>query len=338
MRIWVDIDNAPHVNIMNPIIKELRNRGHEILITARDYGQTVELLKMKNIPYRLIGKHPGKSFTFKILYLVIRMFQLYFWALDKRIDLALSHGSRSLVLPARLLGIPLITMYDYEYISDYLFKKFSKAILMPHISHDRNERKCLPFPGLKEEIYLWDHKYIPNWDKDLQIEKDKILVILRPPASMAHYHNSKAEEIFEKIIKEISKNKEISAIVVPRTKKQKTEIKNLIRGSKRIIILDKAVDGISMLKKADLVVGGGGTMNREAALLGVPVYSIFKGKTGKIDKWLNQRGRLNFINLKNETGKIPYKETADKKPLVNVRNLKKVISDLIEKIYRTQLS
>lgn len=334
MRIWIDIDNAPHVHIMDPIIKELKNRGHNIQITARDYGQTVELLRMKNISYKLIGKHPGKSFILKILFLVFRMFHLFCWVLDKRIDLALSHGSRSLVLPARFLGIPVITMYDYEYISDYLFKKFSKAILMPFISYNKNKKKYLPFPGLKEEIYLWDHKYDSNWNKEIKIEKNKVIAVLRPPASMAHYHNINAEKIFERILKDVSKNKKVEAIVVPRTKNQKKEMINRFQGLSGIVILDKAVDGISMLKGADLIIGGGGTMNREAALLGIPVYSIFQGKIGKIDKWLSEKGRIKFINSPKEIGEINYKKISKKNHLINILNLKNIICDLIEKVYR----
>jgi predicted glycosyltransferase len=334
MRIWIDIDNAPHVHIMAPIIEELKKNGHNILITARDYGQTIELLKMKNISHKLIGRHPGGNFTLKILFLIFRMFYLFWWAIDKKIDLALSHGSRSLVLPARFLGIPVITMYDYEYVSDCLFKKFSKAILMPAISYNKDNKKYLPFPGLKEEIYLWDHKYNPDWSKGIKVEKDKVLAVLRPPASMAHYHNINAEKTFESILKDISKKVDVEALVVPRTKRQEKEMIDSFQGLDGIIILEKAVDGISMLKGADLVIGGGGTMNREAALLGTPVYSIFQGKTGKIDKWLSEKGKLKFINSPQETVKINYKKTKRKEPLTNVLNLKNIVCGLIEKVYR----
>jgi len=334
MRIWIDIDNAPHVHIMAPIIEELKNRGHNILITTRDYGQTVELLEMKNISYKLIGKHPGGAVILKILFLTFRMFNLFCWASDKRIDLALSHGSRSLILPARSLGIPVITMYDYEYVSDYLFKKFSKSILMPSISYNKHNKKYLPFPGIKEEIYLWDHAYNPNWNKGIKVEKDKVLAVLRPPATMAHYHNINAEKIFERILKDVSKNKKVEALVVPRTKNQEKEMINRFQGLSGIIILDRAVDGISMLKGADLIIGGGGTMNREAALLGIPVYSVFQGKIGKIDKWLCEKGRIKFINSPQEIGKIKYKKINKKNPLINVLNLKIIICELIEKVYR----
>lgn len=333
MRIWIDIDNAPHAQIMPPIIKELKNRGHNIIITARDYGQTVEILKTKGVKYKLIGKHPGKRNTLKGIFIIYRMIRLYFWAFDKNIDLAFSHGSRAMILPARVLGIPVITMYDYEYISNFLFKKFAKAILMPFVSKDENIGKCKGFPGLKEELYLWNHKYCDEWNKNFSLNKNKTIVILRPPATMAHYHNPVAEQIFYSILKKISREKGIYGIVVPRTKNQLKEISKLICDSKDIIILTNAVDGISMIKDSDIIIGGGGTMNREAALLGTPVYSIFQSKIGKVDKWLESKGRMEFISSIKDIEKIKFKKKSKKVPLVNCKNLDKIICNIIENTY-----
>jgi len=329
MRIWIDIDNAPHVQIMDPIIRELERRGHKVLITARDYGHTVELLKMKKRLHILIGKHPGKSKFLKIVFLAYRMFKLYIWAFDKKIDLAFSHGSRSMVLPARFLGIPLIVMYDYEYISDFLFRKFARRIFMPSISAVRENEKCIPFPGLKEEIYLWEHKYKSDWDKGIIFSRGNLLVILRPPASMAHYHNPQAEVIFREVLKQISRLNGISGIVIPRTKVQRKEFMQLTRDMDGITVLPKAVDSISMLKDADLLIGGGGTMNREGALLGTPVYSIFQGRIGKVDRWLVERKRMRFINSIEEIKDIHYEKNLQKTPLVNYRNLREYICNLL---------
>ena len=66
------------------------------------------------------------------------------------------------------------------------------------------------------------------------------------------------------------------------------------KGSK-VVIPKKAVDGLNLLWHSDLVVSGGGTMNREAAALGIPVYSIFRGKTGAVDRQLENEGRLTMI-------------------------------------------
>lgn len=104
----------------------------------------------------------------------------------------------------------------------------------------------------------------------------------------------------------------------------------LVSDIKGIRILTKAVDGISMLKDADLVIGGGGTINREAALLGIPVYSIFQGKRGKVDKWLETKGRITFINSINEVKKIQFKKKKRRDPLVICKNMKKLLADMLE--------
>ena len=328
MRIWIDIDNAPHVHIMEPLISELEERGHRVLITTRDYGHTVELLKMKKRPYILIGKHPGRLIFLKIIFLIYRMLKLYIWAFDKNFDLAFCHGSRSMVIPARLLGIPLVAMYD----SDFLFKIFAKKILMPSLSANIDCSKCIQFPGLKEELYLWEHEYKENWDDGITYSKRNVIAILRPPASMAHYHNPQAEIIFKEVLKQISKIDRLSGILVPRTNAQKDEILQFVRNMNGIVVLPKAVDGISMLKDADLLIGGGGTMNREAALLGVPVYSIFKSKIGKVDKWLEEKNRMKFINSIDDIRNIIYEKNLKKTPLIIYRNLKNYICDILESI------
>ena len=92
---------------------------------------------------------------------------------------------------------------------------------------------------------------------------------------------------------------DVKAIMLPRNKTQETEIRNQypewFKNSKTIIPKG-VVDGLNLLWHSDLAVSGGGTMNREAAALGIPVYSIFKGTTGAVDLKLEQEGRLIMIH------------------------------------------
>ena len=88
-------------------------------------------------------------------------------------------------------------------------------------------------------------------------------------------------------------------IILPRNEKSQ---KNLIFKTwpiwceeKKIIVPDQVVDGLNLIWHSDLVISGGGTMNREAAALGVPVYSIFRGVHGAVDKYLAKHGRLVMI-------------------------------------------
>ena len=338
MRVWIDIDNAPHVWIMEPIIKDLEKRGHKVLITARDYGQTIELLNLKSIPYKRIGSHPGKSKFKKIIGLTGRMISLYIWALDKKIDVAFSHGSRAQVLPAKFLGIPVAIMYDYEFIFEYIFKKFADVIIMPSLIKDEIlkrqgiYKKVKKFKGLKEDLYLWNHTYNGSWHNSVGIDKGKIFVVIRPPATMAHYHNPKSERFFYRVIQEIHNKDDISILVVPRTKIQYKELEMNLSQYRNINLLTHAVDGISMLKDADVVIGGGGTMNREAALLGKRVYSIFKGEKGCVDAWLEEKGWLTFINSEEDIKRLELKKSGGVKRRKGGEGIINYICNTLEKL------
>jgi predicted glycosyltransferase len=62
-----------------------------------------------------------------------------------------------------------------------------------------------------------------------------------------------------------------------------------------LVVPDRAIDAQSLVALADLVVSAGGTMNREAAALGVPVYSTFAGRLGAVDTCLVEQGRLRIL-------------------------------------------
>src|SRR6202012_5888249 len=114
----------------------------------------------------------------------------------------------------------------------------------------------------------------------------------------AHYHNPEAEELFAETLRLLAETPNARAVALPRNAKQGNELRmqwsNVIeRGT--LIIPATPVDGLNLIWFSDLVVSGGGTMNREAAALGVPVYSVFRGKIGAVDRYLSDQGRLTLI-------------------------------------------
>src|SRR5207249_1425110 len=94
-RLWIDLDNTPHVPFFEPIIHELNERGYELLVTARDAFQVCELAEHKRLPYIRIGRHYGKNPFMNIAGLVCRAAELIPHALKAKPLLAVSHGSRS---------------------------------------------------------------------------------------------------------------------------------------------------------------------------------------------------------------------------------------------------
>ena len=116
-KIWIDLDNSPHVPFFAPIIPELKARGFDILLTARDSYQVVELVKYYGIDARIVGRHYGKRKIFKMMGTIWRALQLAYVVRKEKIDLSLSHGSRAAMFASELLGIHGIACTDYEHSS-----------------------------------------------------------------------------------------------------------------------------------------------------------------------------------------------------------------------------
>ena len=144
--------------------------------------------------------------------------------------------------------------------------------------------------------------YVPFFKPDVAIKNDLgladdlIIVTIRPPATEAHYHNPESEMLFSEVLNMLGALDKVKMVILPRNEvKQTAWIKESwpdLLSSGKAVIPDKVVDGLNLLWHSDLVVSGGGTMNREAAALGVPVYSIFRGKIGAVDRYLSENGRL----------------------------------------------
>jgi predicted glycosyltransferase len=300
-RIWIDIDNSPHVPFFVPIIEELRKRGHEVIVTARDAYQVRQLLELYRLPCKVIGRHYGKNRIAKILGTCIRAAQLLPRIFHEQIDLAVSHGSRAQMMCGFALGIPTLLILDYEYIAMMGFIR-PDWIFVPQIIPDSKElkpkRQVLRYPGLKEDVYV--PRLRPNLavGKQLGFDEDDIVVIVRPPAVEAHYHNPEAEVLLEAALNFLTQAPEVRVILLPRNEDQARTLRKTWgkwNRSRKIVIPKHAVDGINLIWFSDLVVSGGGTMNREAAALGVPVYTIFRGKIGAVDRYLQQEGKLILI-------------------------------------------
>jgi predicted glycosyltransferase len=310
-KIWIDLDNTPHVPFFEPIVEELKARGYPLLITARDAFQVCELAEKKIPGYIKVGKHYGKNRLMKGAGLSYRALQLAPLVLRERPLLCLSHGARSQLLVGTMLGIPRLLLEDYEYC------EFPPAMrptwlmtpeAIPDAGLSVEISRIRKYPGLKEDVYAW--KLTPDAQilRDMGIAEGELVATVRPPATEAHYHNPESEKLFESFMNRICREAGARVVLLPRNRRQA----EVIRGQwpawfeqGRTIIPKVAVDGLNLIWHSDLVVSGGGTMNREAAALGVPVYSIFRGRIGAVDKQLAREGRLTLIISPEEAEKIP---------------------------------
>ena len=120
MRIWIDITNTPHVNVLMPIIRHLHEKGQTLIFTARDFSETIPLLKRNGIEPIVYGTYKGKSRIKKVFGLFGRMWTLLFKL--PKFDLAFSLGGNYTSAVAFLRGKKSIVFSD----NDISFKFFSK--------------------------------------------------------------------------------------------------------------------------------------------------------------------------------------------------------------------
>jgi predicted glycosyltransferase len=301
-RIWIDLDNTPHVPFFKPIIAELEARGYVTLVTARDAFQVKDLAERSGLKFTLVGQHYGRNSFMKVFGYFYRTLQLIPSALRFRPSIALSHGSRSQILASNLLRIPTVAIMDYEYtVAPPLGKprwEIVPEVVETKNAHSRDKGRVLKYRGIKEDVYAGTLALDPGILKELRLESARLVITVRPPATEAHYHRPESERLLERFMIRALSMEGAMVVLLPRNGRQADLLAHdhpeWFRLGK-VVIPGHAVDGMNLIWHSDLVVSGGGTMNREAAALGIPVYSIFRGPTGAVDIHLAHQKRLTLI-------------------------------------------
>jgi predicted glycosyltransferase len=286
------------VLVFRPLIEIMRGRGDTVEITARDYAQTLQLLELHGLQAEVIGQHGGRTRTGKARAMAGRLGALRSWAKGRNFDIALAHGSHELTMTARRLRVPSSTTFDYEWawLQHQLGCRAATKVVVPDtIPPERVARygakppKLLQYPGLKEEYYLSDFEPDRSVLSQLDLDPARVLVVLRPPPDVSLYHRH-SNPLFPETLEHLGRLEDVHAVVLPRTEEQRDYVKSLDLPS--VIVPERAVDAQSLIALGDVVVSAGGTMNREAAALGVPVYTTFGGRLGGVDEALMRDGRL----------------------------------------------
>lgn len=309
---WFDLCHPPHVLFFSPQIRALESAGHRCFITVRDRFQVKELCGLHGLDFLVIGRDYGKHSAAKAAGFLVRTAQLVRACRGRRLSLAVSQGSTYQVVAASVLGMPSVFMTDYEHVFLGVANRLATRLFFPSAIPERvllekgvPRSKIFAYPGLKEDAYV--HRFRPDsagFDR-LKIPRDSVIVTLRAPSFSAHYRNPESETLFYRVAESLLSRRGVTVLFLPRSTEDAASLRQRVSGLPgRLIVPDRAVDGLNWIWHSDLVVGGGGTMNREAAALGVPVYSIFRGRSGAVDRHLNRAGRLVFIENESEIGRI----------------------------------
>ena len=310
MRVWVDLTNTAHVPVLRPLVELLEGDGHEVELTARPLSHTLELLDDWGHPYRAIGRHGGAGRLGKARAAADRLRRMLRFGRGREFDCALAHASVDLPPACRLLRIPNATMFDYEWATAQhsVVCRLANRVLAPDaIPPERLTRygarppKLVRYEGLKEEYYLsgWE----PDADalKPLGIDRRRLLCVVRTAPSYALYLRGAENGLLDRVLRRLAEE-DVQTVVLARTDEQRRAVRGV---SDRFVVPDRAVDGSSLVAFADVLVSAGGTMNREAAVLGTPVWSIFEGRLGGVDERLVAEGRLRLLR---DPGEIELKK------------------------------
>ena len=335
MRIWIDLANSPHVPFFRILVNEFIARGHEVEITAREFAETVPLARAAGLAPIVIGAHGGRELTAKAGNLFQRAWALRTWASERSFDLAVSHNSYSQILAARGMGLRTVTLMDYEHQpANHLAFRLASRVIVPRAFPDEDlsrygasVTKVRRYNGIKEDVYLAEFQRDPNFAATLQnlgVAADDVLVVVRPPARDALYHRFE-NELFDGLLKRLCDSPHVKTILLPRSETQRTAYAERIQS---VIIPDEPLDGANLIAASDLVVSAGGTMNREAAALGVPAATIYAGTWAAIDEDLVRQGKLIRLTANADVDEL----SLQKKPMSEARNaveVKKEVVDLI---------
>jgi predicted glycosyltransferase len=316
LRVWIDLANSPHPLLFAPVARLLEAKGHEVFVTVRDNAQTAELARGRWPSSTLIGRESPANAAAKAATLTRRAFELALWARRRRPDVAVSHNSYAQIMAAHVLGVPVVTASDFEHQpANHLAFRLATCILMPEALRRTNvsqqgatSGKSVFYPGLKEELYLGDFEPDAEILSKLDVERsgDELVVVTRTPPTRAIYHRF-PNPLFIETLLALDREPNARIVILTRHAEQREALTSLdLRNG---FVPAAAVDSRSLMYAADLVIGAGGTMTREAALLGIPTLSVFRGSRPAVDRWLEEQGLLRVIRDAADVGALAPRAT-----------------------------
>jgi predicted glycosyltransferase len=332
MNLWLDLANSPQVLFFRPIVDELQRRGHKLSITLRDFAQTRSLADHYGLEYVAFGEHGGRSRRRAITANLNRTGKLVRWASGRHFDLAISSNVYSHVLACSIMRLPLVNLYDYDpNPANHIAFRLARRVIVPEPFPDEAlqrygaKRKSSKYPGVKEEVYLGTYQRTPAYREAQGLPVNEVLVVMRPPSDWSPYHRF-PNPLFDHVLEYAARHESTFIVFLPRIAEQGDTVK--ARGYPNVVVAEQTYYGPDLISHADLVISAGGTMNREAAVLGTPVYTVYAGELGATDIHLIKQGRLRHIKTEADFGAIRFERRSGEQQLVR-RDLVPQITDLI---------
>ncbi len=335
MKVWIDVDNPPQVQYLTPLRQALATTGAEVVLTARAYGNTLDLLQSRGEPYVAVDGEFGRSKARKVVGLARRARRLRKVVARGGAPNALVAASRPAAVAARTLGATSFIIGDYEYANVSVYRLTGSYLLYPDVVDPEilcrrglRRGQLIPFQGLKEDISFagLDIESAPVHDFP-EIEDERLVrVLFRPPAEESHYYDPRSGELAQRALEHLAGREDVVLVYAPRHAWQVDRLAQL-SWANRPVVLREAVPFVSLLKAVDLVLCSGGTMLREAAYLGIPAYSLLRSRPGGVDLYLESINRVTFLSEPEDLDRIELRKTARK---VRLESNPDLISDVVE--------
>jgi predicted glycosyltransferase len=336
MKVWIDLANSPHPLMFAPVARLLEAEGHEVLITVRDHAQTLPLARERWNDLAVVGSSSPAGRYAKARALSHRVAQLRRWARRHHPDVALSHNSYAQIMAAFSARIPAVTAMDFEYQpANHVAFRLAHTVLVPDVlprevlhRQGASPRKLRTYSGLKEELYIGDFEFDVDILPKLGITaRPRVLVVARTPPSRALYHRF-GNPLFEEALRAICQQPDVMCVVLPRHPEQIAALEAL--KLPRCVVPPSAIDSRSLIYSADLMLGAGGTMTREAALMGIPTWSVFAGKPPAVDVWLERQRMLSHLTLPEQLAQLEPRPSPPRSPIDLRKRAQAVKRELID--------
>lgn len=289
MKIWIDITNAPHVRFFKDVIQYFKDEGEDLIVTSRKFGDIHKLMDMYDIDFISVGKH-GVSLEEKLRASTTRVTELVDIIAPEKVDVAISKHSIELPRISFGLGIPSLYVLDNEHAvaANKLTLPLCDRIIAPDVidmwklmEYGADPNKILNYKGTSELMHFNNFEHNENIFDDLGLDLPlQKTILMRPEPSLASYLDADCNKSVLSPVVDVLKNY-ANILILPRFKEQA----QIFKGIDNVTILKPPVDTSSIIKSCDLVIGAGGTMNREAAILQTPVISCYPGTTLSVDQF-----------------------------------------------------
>jgi len=284
---------------LDAISKSLQDLGHDVFKTSRSYHDATYVVSRLGLDVAFVGSHGGASISSKLEASLRRSLDLAKMIEGRTFDLAFSFSSPEAARVAFGLGIPHYTANDSPHAMAVakLTLPLSKVLFTPALIPPSVWARL----GMRaEDLRRYDAvdaaawiKHPDRWPKPNEAERRaKGSIVVRVEESQASYLLGSNGDTLKTVISLADRFPDKSIVVLAR---YSGEAKLYSSIGRNVVVCDEPFFGANMLKDATLLVGRGGTMNAEAALLGVPAISYFPGRPTLVDKFLENKGLLELV-------------------------------------------